>query len=61
MPVTTRQVKRSTRARRMRTYRGVTLQRPAVPPQTPLAVLEDAVRYAIQKNLAVLRASGVGD
>lgn len=45
-------------ARGARTYRGVKLQRPAAPPQTPLAVLEEAVRRAIQKNLAMLRASG---
>jgi len=50
MPVATRQVRRSTSTRRVLTYRGVTLQRPAAPPRTPLAVLEEAVRYAIQKT-----------
>jgi hypothetical protein len=48
----------SLRSRRARTYRGVTLQRPANPPLTPPAVLKDAVRRAIQKNLAKIRAIG---
>jgi hypothetical protein len=61
MPDDTRQVRRSTSARRVRIYRGVTLQRPAVPPRTSLAVLEEAVRHAIQKNLSMLRASGAED
>jgi hypothetical protein len=61
MPVEPRQVRRSTNTRRVLTYRGVTLQRPAVPPQTPLAVLEDAVTHAIQKYLTMLRASGADD
>lgn len=61
MPTATQQVRRSTTARRVRTYRGVTLQRPAAPPRTPLVVLEDAVARAVQKNLAMLRGSGAED
>ena len=35
-------------------YRGVKLQPPVAPPQMPLHLLQEAVEYAIRKNMAKL-------